>query len=109
MEQIQEFCQKWQITEFALFGFVLREDFRPDSDIDILITFSRTAKRDLTETPGEDITKIQLDSYFFCHLFKYNSPIVARVLDSEIFCCNLLINSRCSSNCCCKLAMCCLY
>jgi predicted nucleotidyltransferase len=47
MEQIQEFCQKWQITEFALFGSVLREDFRLDSDIDILITFSRTAKRGL--------------------------------------------------------------
>jgi predicted nucleotidyltransferase len=50
MEQIEEFCQKWQVTELALFGSVLREDFRPDSDIDILITFSPTAKRGLTET-----------------------------------------------------------
>ncbi|ALF56278.1 DNA polymerase subunit beta [Nostoc piscinale CENA21] len=50
MEQIQEFCQKWQVTEFALFGSVLRDDFRTDSDIDILITFSPTAKRGLTET-----------------------------------------------------------
>ncbi|MDB9419293.1 MAG: DNA polymerase subunit beta [Microcystis viridis Mv_BB_P_19951000_S69] len=50
MEQIKGFCQRWQVTEFALFGSVLREDFRPDSDIDILITFSPTAKRGLTET-----------------------------------------------------------
>lgn len=33
MTQIREFCQHWQITEFALFGSVLREDFRPDSDL----------------------------------------------------------------------------
>ena len=50
MEKIQEFCHKWQITDFALFGSVLRDDFRPDSDIDVLVTFSPTAKRSLTET-----------------------------------------------------------
>lgn len=38
--QIAEFCQRWKITEFALFGSVLRDDFRPDSDIDILATFA---------------------------------------------------------------------
>ena len=40
MEQIVEFCHKWHITEFALFGSVLRDDFRPDSDIDVLLTMS---------------------------------------------------------------------
>lgn len=39
-EQIVEFCHRWEITEFALFGSVLRDDFRPDSDIDVLLTFS---------------------------------------------------------------------
>ncbi len=38
--EIAELCQRWQIIEFGLFGSALREDFRPDSDIDILITFS---------------------------------------------------------------------
>lgn len=38
--QIVEFCQRWKIIEFALFGSVLRDDFRPDSDIDILVTFA---------------------------------------------------------------------
>jgi len=39
-ETIAEFCRKWQIVEFALFGSVLRDDFRPDSDVDVLVTFS---------------------------------------------------------------------
>ena len=42
-QAIREFCRKWRISEFALFGSVLRPDFRPDSDIDVLITFSRDA------------------------------------------------------------------
>jgi len=47
VEKIKEFCKKWKIQEFALFGSVLREDFRPDSDIDILVTFSEEAKHTL--------------------------------------------------------------
>jgi predicted nucleotidyltransferase len=39
MERITEFCQRWQVTEFALFGSVLRDDFRPDSDIDVMVQF----------------------------------------------------------------------
>lgn len=38
--RIADFCQRWQITEFALFGSALRDDFRPDSDIDVLVTFA---------------------------------------------------------------------
>lgn len=41
--QITAFCQRWKITEFALFGSVLREDFRPDSDVDTLVTFAADA------------------------------------------------------------------
>jgi uncharacterized protein len=39
MQRIAEFCHTWQVTEFALFGSVLRDDFRPDSDIDIMVQF----------------------------------------------------------------------
>jgi len=39
MDKIKDFCRKWKIKEFALFGSVLREDFRPDSDIDVLVSF----------------------------------------------------------------------
>lgn len=44
LTQISEFCQRWHITEFALFGSVLRDDFRPDSDIDVLVTFSPNSR-----------------------------------------------------------------
>lgn len=38
--QIAEFCDRWNVTELALFGSVLRSDFKPDeSDIDVLVTF----------------------------------------------------------------------
>ncbi|MEP6754422.1 MAG: nucleotidyltransferase domain-containing protein [Chthonomonadales bacterium] len=35
---IQNFCRKWKIKELFVFGSVLREDFRPDSDIDLMFT-----------------------------------------------------------------------
>ncbi len=46
-EKIGEFCKKWKIREFALFGSVLRADFRPDSDIDVLVTFDENAHHSL--------------------------------------------------------------
>jgi predicted nucleotidyltransferase len=39
LKQIEDFCHRWKVKEFALFGSVLREDFRPDSDIDVLVSF----------------------------------------------------------------------
>ena len=41
---IEAFCFKWNVTEFALFGSVLREDFGPKSDVDVLITFAPGAR-----------------------------------------------------------------
>ena len=43
-KKLAEFCNRWKITELALFGSVLRNDFRPDSDIDLLVSFSPRAK-----------------------------------------------------------------
>jgi len=42
--RIDEFCRKWRISEFALFGSVLRDDFRPDSDVDVLVRFTPDAR-----------------------------------------------------------------
>lgn len=39
MEKIRAFCEKWKVVEFSLFGSVLRDDFRSDSDIDVLLSF----------------------------------------------------------------------
>ena len=44
MEAIADFCKKWQIREFAVFGSVLRDDFGPDSDIDVMVTFDEDAR-----------------------------------------------------------------
>ncbi|MDJ0729036.1 MAG: nucleotidyltransferase domain-containing protein [Crocosphaera sp.] len=38
-KQLQEFCRTAKISEFCLFGSILRDDFNADSDIDILVTF----------------------------------------------------------------------
>ncbi|MEX2159952.1 MAG: nucleotidyltransferase family protein [Dehalococcoidia bacterium] len=38
-ETIADFCRRWKITQIELFGSALRDDFRPDSDIDLLVTF----------------------------------------------------------------------
>jgi len=37
--KIAEFCKRWNISEFAVFGSALRADFRPDSDVDVLVSF----------------------------------------------------------------------
>lgn len=42
--QIANFCRRWQISEMSLFGSVIRDDFGPDSDVDILVTFAPGAK-----------------------------------------------------------------
>jgi len=47
MEAIRGYCQKWGISEFALFGSVLREDFRAESDIDVLVQFHAGVRRTL--------------------------------------------------------------
>ena len=37
------FCERWKIHELALFGSVLRPDFRSDSDVDVLVEFEADA------------------------------------------------------------------
>lgn len=46
-EKIEAFCRKWKITELALFGSVLRDDFRSDSDVDVLVEFKPNAQHSL--------------------------------------------------------------
>ena len=42
-KQIGAFCLKWKVTEMALFGSVLSEEFHTDSDVDVLISFTDDA------------------------------------------------------------------
>jgi len=48
-DEIAEFCRRWQIVEFALFGSAVRDDFGPESDVDVLVTFTPDAPWSLLE------------------------------------------------------------
>ena len=53
LEAIAQFCQRWNIIEFALFGSVLRDDFRPaDSDVDVLVTYDSSHRLTLSHLLG---------------------------------------------------------
>jgi uncharacterized protein len=41
--KIAEFCKRWNVSEFAIFGSALSADFRPDSDVDVLVSFDPRA------------------------------------------------------------------
>jgi len=43
-DQITDFCRRWKVTQLALFGSVLRADFRLDSDVDVLVSFQPDAQ-----------------------------------------------------------------
>lgn len=47
VDKIAAFCRKWKIKQFSLFGSVLREDFRPESDVDVLVVLADDAPWDL--------------------------------------------------------------
>jgi len=55
-KRINEFCRRWGVVEFSLFGSALRPDFRPDSDVDVLVTFSKDAEISLF-----DLVQMKLD------------------------------------------------
>ena len=52
-EALAELCRRHHITRLSLFGSVLRDDFRPDSDVDVLVAFEEG------KTPGFDIVEVQ--------------------------------------------------
>ena len=76
-DEIADFCQKNHIMKFAFFGSVLRDDFRSDSDVDILVEFGPDARigfmrlvgmeRELSEIVGRKVdlrTPKELSRYF---------------------------------------------
>ena len=52
-QAIEEFCRRHHIRRLALFGSILRDDFRPESDIDVLVTFEPD------KTPGFGFIDVQ--------------------------------------------------
>jgi uncharacterized protein len=66
MSALEEFCQRWQIQELAVFGSVLRSDFSADSDVDFLAIFAPSSNWSLLdrvrmEYDLEDILKRKVD------------------------------------------------
>jgi len=51
-EQIADFCIKHHIRKLSVFGSVLRDDFRPDSDVDVLVQFERDYHATLLDLGG---------------------------------------------------------
>src|SRR5512138_4000802 len=48
-ERVADFCRRHQVRRLALFGSVLRDDFRPDSDVDVLVEFAPESHAGLFE------------------------------------------------------------
>jgi len=54
-ERIADFCRRNHIRRLALFGSVLRDDFGPDSDVDVLVEFEPAARVGLLRLAGMEI------------------------------------------------------
>jgi predicted nucleotidyltransferase len=70
-DKIVDFCRRNQVRTFSLFGSVLREDFGPDSDVDVLVEFEPEAQvglmalgrmqRELAELLGRQVDLVPRD------------------------------------------------
>jgi uncharacterized protein len=47
--EIATFCRRWKVAELSLFGSVLRGDFGPQSDVDVLVKFDSSVRPSLVE------------------------------------------------------------
>ena len=54
-DKIADFCKQNQVRRLSLFGSILREDFGPDSDIDILVEFEPGTRMGLIRLSGLEI------------------------------------------------------
>ncbi|MCC6801929.1 MAG: nucleotidyltransferase family protein [Anaerolineae bacterium] len=86
LEAIAEFCQRHHIRRLSLFGSVLRDDFRPDSDIDVLVEFEADAKVSLLDMGGMQVELTELlgrEVDFKTEGF-ISDRILRRVMDSAV-------------------------
>lgn len=88
-EQIEAFCRKWKIRELARFGSVLRDDFRPESDVDVLVEFEPESGHSLFEfydmqveleamfgRPVDLVQKRAVENPFIRHHIRHNHRLV---------------------------------
>lgn len=55
-KKISDFCIRWKVVEFSLFGSILREDFNQESDVDVLVSFAPNAEISLF-----DLVKMEIE------------------------------------------------
>ncbi len=55
MDRIEAFCRRHRIRRLALFGSILRDDFRPESDVDVLVEFEPGARVGMIRLAGMEI------------------------------------------------------
>ena len=60
-ERIAHFCKKWKIVRIAFFGSILRDDFRPDSDVDVMVAFKPNSQWSLFDVVD---MKLELEEMF---------------------------------------------
>jgi uncharacterized protein len=68
-DKLADLCRRRQVAELAVFGSALRDDFRPDSDVDVLVTFAPDAhpslfdlvemREDLKEIFGREVDLVE--------------------------------------------------
>ena len=71
-ETLLGFCSKWRVRELSVFGSVLRDDFGPDSDLDVLVSFEAgadwslldlvTMQRELAALTGRDVDLVEQEA-----------------------------------------------
>jgi predicted nucleotidyltransferase len=59
-DRLAAFCDRWDVIEFSLFGSILRDDFRADSDVDVLVDFAAGARRTLFDLVAMELELIEL-------------------------------------------------
>lgn len=72
MERLAAVCRKWRVRELSVFGSALREDFGPESDVDVLVSFDAEApwslwdlirvKDELAEIFGRDVDLVEREA-----------------------------------------------
>jgi uncharacterized protein len=60
LDEMVAFCRRWKIVELSLFGSALREDFRPDSDVDLLVRFAPDANWSLFDHAQMELELVSL-------------------------------------------------
>jgi hypothetical protein len=91
-EKIVQFCRRWQIKELAIFGSALGDDFRNDSDVDVLVVLQNDAKwslfdhmkaeEELKEIFGREVDLVEKEAitnpFRRHHILKNHEVIYAR-------------------------------